>query len=66
PGLRLAGGLPAAAALCAPGDLRLADTRGVFETAPAEAAYKSAGASARLSILAEKPDEQALADWLAD
>lgn len=64
PGLRLAGGLPAAAALAAPGELCLVNTAGKFDTTWAEAAYRAANASQRLSLDGALPEPAALAAWL--
>ncbi len=65
PGLRLAGGLPAAAALAAPGELCLVNTAGKFDTSWVEAAYRTAHASQRLSLDDKLPEPGTLAAWLA-
>ncbi|MBI3829226.1 MAG: acetylxylan esterase [Planctomycetes bacterium] len=64
PGLRLAGGLPAAAAFCAPGELYLHDTRDLFDTSWALESYRDAKAAAKLKFAREKAGDADLAQWL--
>lgn len=66
PGLLLAGGLPAAAALCAPAPLFIHDTRDTFEAQLAMAAYSAADAAANLKIQPEKATSDEQAQWLAE
>jgi len=65
PGIRLCGGLPAGAALCAPGALFLHNLGEAFDVSLAREAYASARAAEKLKLEEKSVSTEALADWLA-
>jgi hypothetical protein len=64
PGALKYGGLPAVAALCAPGDLFLHHDQSTGVAAFAADAYRAAGAAGRLQHRAEKVDAEKAVAWL--
>lgn len=64
PHLMRAGGLPAAAALCAPAPLFLHHAGAKFDLEPARAAYRAAGAQAKLKLERKLAPDASVADWL--
>jgi dienelactone hydrolase len=64
PGALKYGGLPAFAALCAPGELLLHNTRGLTVDEWTESAYQAAGSPHALTALAEKASPEAVTNWL--
>ncbi|HVX16119.1 MAG TPA: hypothetical protein VHC22_33345 [Pirellulales bacterium] len=66
PGALKYGGLPAFAALCAPGDLWLAGADdGFFDSWP-QAAYGAAGAASRLELSRDPLPPEPVVDWLVE
>jgi len=65
PGIRLAGGLPAGAALCAPGALFAHNLGEAFDVSLAREAYASAGAAEKLKLETKAASATELAAWLA-
>lgn len=64
PGLRRAGDVRAAGALCAPTPLLIHNTRGVFDTDWIEDVYRAVGAPRNLRIEVGLLSEGVIADWL--
>jgi hypothetical protein len=64
PGALKYGGMPALAALAAPGDLYLHNHRGTASGQWLQAAYQAAGASQRLHRQAEKASPETAVAWL--
>lgn len=64
PGLRRAGDVRVAGALCAPTPLLIHNTRGVFETDWIEDVYRAVGAPRHLRIEVSLLSEGVVADWL--
>ncbi|MCI0464432.1 MAG: hypothetical protein L0Z62_46455 [Gemmataceae bacterium] len=64
PGALKYGGLPALAALCAPNELYLHNTRGTGADRMLQAAYRAAGAPARLQRHEERQAAEAVVGWL--
>lgn len=65
PGLRCIGGFQGAAMLAAPNRLLLYNTQGKFPTADIEAAYRAAGASDKLQIIAGPKTREEVLEWAA-
>jgi hypothetical protein len=64
PGALKYGGLPALTALCAPNELYLHNTRGTGAEKMLQAAYRAAGAPARLQRHEERQAAEAVVGWL--
>ncbi len=65
-GIRLAGGLPMAAALCMPGHLVLAGTQGHFDISWAQTAGFAAKSDARLELHEKPPTHEQIVAWLSE
>jgi hypothetical protein len=64
PGALKYGGLPALAALCAPGELYLHNTKGTGTDRWLQAAYAATGAAKRLERQTDRQPSEAVAAWL--